>query len=926
MIYRRSLLFVLLVFLYAGTFPTRVVGQNLGSAGTVTGAVTDPSGAVVPGATATIHNPISGYERTASTDSSGGFTFNNVPFNPYHLTVTAAGFATRVQDVDLNSMVPVSVKITLELAGGKTEVTVTGEAADLIEPDPTTHTDVDRALFDKLPLESQSSSISSLITLSTPGVTADSNGLFHGMGDHAENSFSVDGQPITDQQSKIFSNQISLDSIQSLEVIPGAPPAEFGDKTSVVIVATTRSGLGINKPTGSVTASYGTFGSANGGFNLAYGKDKWGNFVSANGLNTSRFLDPPEFTVMHARGNQQNLFDRLDFKPSDKDTFNLNFGFTRSWFQTPNSYDAQYATAWSGLVVDNGGLGPDGRLVGSQDQRSQIKTINVAPSWSRLVNGNTVVSLGGWVRHDQANYYPSTNPFADLTPGLQTQTLSQNRTLTNLGARANISYAKGAHNLKAGVSFQHTLLTENNSFGIVDPTLNPVCFNADGSPNTDPTLTDPANCNDPLQSNTGFDPLLACYDLTRTATLPASDGCPHPTSGLYAFRGHSDIKEVAPFIQDNIKAKNWMFNFGLRADFYNAITIARLVEPRVGISYTVKSTNTVLRASYARVMETPFNENLVLASKGCDDPVVNDLMATSQGYPCLTVPLSPGTRNEFHAGLEQAFGKYLVVDGEYIWKYTHGAYDFSIFGATPLTFPIVWDHSKIPGYAVRASVPNIHGFTAFVVFSSVAARFFTPQISGIGATPTTTGAGGVFRIDHDEVFNQTTHLQYQPFKRGPWVGFNWRYDSGLVAGPTPCAGGNCNNGPNGTDSIVDFSGLTPDQQFQAGLSCAGVFATPTTPINSSGLCSKSQYGSSFIKIPAGTEDDDHNPPRIAPRNLFDLAVGHDNLFNGDKRKWSLRVTVINLTNKEALYNFLSTFSGTHYVTPRTVTAELAFHF
>ena len=926
MIFRQPRVLPLFVFLWAVTLPTVLAGQNLGSAGTVRGTVTDPSGAVIPGATATIHNPISGYERTASTDSSGGFSFTNVPFNPYHLSVTATGFATRVQDVDLSSVVPVSVKIALELSGGKTTVTVTSEAADLIEPDPTTHTDVDRALFDKLPLESQSSSISSLITLSTPGVTADSNGLFHGMGDHAENSFSVDGQPITDQQSKIFSNQISLDSVQSLEVIPGAPPAEFGDKTSVVIVATTRSGIGITKPTGSITASYGTFGSANGGFNLAYGKDKWGNFISANGLNTSRFLDPPEFTVMHARGNQQNLFDRFDFKPSDKDNVNLNFGFTRSWFQTPNSYDAQHATAWSGLLVDNGGFGPDGRLVGSQDQRSQIKTINIAPSWTRLMNANTVVSLGGWVRHDQANYYPSANPFADLTPGLQTQTLSQNRTLTNAGARANISYAKGAHNLKAGVNFQHTFLTENNAFGIVDPTLNPVCFNADGSPNTDPTLTDPANCNGPLQPNTGFDPLLACYDLTRTARLPASDGCPHPTSGLYAFGGHSDIKEVAPFIQDTIKAKNWMFNLGLRADFYNGITIARLVEPRVGLSYHVKRTNTVLRASYARVMETPFNENLVLASNGCDDPVVNDLMATSQGYPCLTVPLSPGTRNEFHAGLEQAFGKYLVVDGEYIWKYTHGAYDFSIFGATPLTFPIVWDHSKIPGYAVRVSVPNTHGFTAFVVFSSVAARFFTPQISGIGATPTTTGTGGVFRIDHDEVFNQTTHLQYQPFKRGPWLGFNWRYDSGLVAGPVPCAGGNCNNGPNGTDTVVDFSNLTPDQQFQAGLSCGGVFATPTTPINSSGLCSKSQYGSSFIKIPAGTENDDHNPPRVASRNLFDLAVGHDNLFNGDKRRWSLRFTVINLTNKEALYNFLSTFSGTHYVTPRTYTAELALHF
>ena len=82
-----------------------------------------------------------------------------------------------------------------------------------------------------------------------------------------------------------------------------------------------------------------------------------------------------------------------------------------------------------------------------------------------------------------------------------------------------------------------------------------------------------------------------------------------------------------------------------------------------------------------------------------------------------------------------------------------------------------------------------------------------------------------------------------------------------------------------------------------------------------------------MKIPApGTENDDHNPPRVAPRNLFDLSVGQDNLFKGDKRKWSLRFTVVNLANKEALYNFLSTFSGTHYVTPRTFTAELGFHF
>ncbi len=161
----------------------------------------------------------------------------------------------------------------------------------------------------------------------------------------------------------------------------------------------------------------------------------------------------------------------------------------------------------------------------------------------------------------------------------------------------------------------------------------------------------------------------------------------------------------------------------------------------------------------------------------------------------------------------------------------------------------------------------------------------------------------------------------------PWIGFNWRYDSGLVAGPAPCAGGNCGNGPNGTDSIVDVSGITPDQQFEAGLFCGPVHATPTTPISPDELCPGNIYGSNLVQIPApGTEDDDHNPPRIASRNLFDLAVGDDNIFHGDRYKWSARVSVVNMANQYALYNFLSTFSGTHYVTPRTVTGSIGFHF
>ncbi len=308
---------------------------------------------------------------------------------------------------------------------------------------------------------------------------------------------------------------------------------------------------------------------------------------------------------------------------------------------------------------------------------------------------------------------------------------------------------------------------------------------------------------------------------------------------------------------------------------------------------------------------------------------------------------------KFHAGLQQAFGKHFVFDGEYIWKYTHNGYDFSILGNTPITFPVEWHNSKIPGFTARVNMTNFHGLTAYVVMSSVAARFFTPQIGGAGENPA--GPSGVFRIDHDERFNQTTHLQYQPWARGPWLGFNWRYDSGLVAGSAPCygtpaAGNDC------PQSVTDAgqpavllenpfgNPLSADQEFEAGFSCGASHPAPPSAANPMGTfitsslptvggvtaCPATGPGaltSTLISVPAAnTENDDKNPPRISPRSLFDLSVGEDNLFHGDKYKWSLRFTVINLTNKYALYNFLSTFSGTHYVTPRTLTGEIGFHF
>ncbi len=873
-----SILALVLLFSAAAT------RAQLGNSGSIEGVVKDASGGVVAGATVEISDPVSGYHRQATTGSDGAFRFTNVPFNGYHLVVTAPQFGAFTQDVEVRSTVPTPVQVALKVGTASTSVTVEANGGDLVENESTFHTDVDRDLFVKVPLESASSPLTSLVTLTTPGVAADSNGLMHGLGDHAENSVSLDGQPETDQFSKVFSNQVPADAVQSMEVISGAPPAEFGDKTSLVIKVTTRSGLGETTPHGSVMASYGSFGTANAGFDLAYGGKNWGNFISLNGLNSGRFLDPPEFTVIHDKGNEENIFDRVDYNLSQADSLHFNFQYSRSWFQTPNTFD--------NLSVFNG------NPAGNTDERSKIGTFNIAPTWTHLIGSSAVFTAGAFVRRDQYNYYPSNNPLADLGP-INSETISQNRSLTNAGLRSDISYVKGIHNIKAGATYEQTFLNENDGFGIVDPNFLPSLTDAGGVPcfNTVTNQAIDAPCT-----------TLLPFDLTRGGTLTH-------------FNGHTDVKELALYVQDTITKGNWSFNLGIRGDFYNGISTARQAEPRLGIAYNIKPTNTVLRISYARTLETPFNENLVLASLGCNNLVINALSAATQGFPCLSTPLSPGWRNEFHAGFQQAFGKHVVVDAEYIWKYTHLAYDFSVLGNTPITFPIEWDRSKIPGFAIRASVPNYHGFSALVVMSSVAARFFEPQVSGIGVTPPGQGGTGVFRIDHDERFNETAHLQYQPLKRLPWVGFNWRYDSGLVAGAVP--------------DFATALALDGDGQAAIGLFCAGptgqrIFGTLANPLtNAIGSCGPNPTGTGAVRvsIPAnGTENDDTNPPRIAPRNLFDLAVGDDNVFHGDRYKWSLRFTVINLTNKEALYNFLSTFSGTHFVTPRSYSAELGFHF
>jgi hypothetical protein len=839
----RTLAFHFLLLVVAAlAFNSSAWAQGLG-AGTVEGVVLDPNNASVPSANVTIANPVTGYTRTVTSDADGAFRFDNVPPNNYQLSVSASGFNVATQSLTVRSSVPISIKIPLTVGGATVSVTVsTINASDVLENVPSTHTDVDQTLIQRLPVRSPGNGLSDVVTLAAPGVVADSNGFFHPLGDHAQTSISLDNQPISDQQSKAFSTQVPVNVIQSLEVVTGATPAEFGDKTSLVINAITHSGLNQKKPTGSFNSLYGSFGTVHEDMALAYGNSKIGNFVALNFDRSGRFLDAPEFTTLHDRGRAMSIFDRIDYSPNAKDTFHLNLFLARNRFQTPNEFDQQAF---------------------GQDQRQLVNTINIAPGYVHIFSPTTVLTINPYYRLDNVKYFASPDPFSD-----QPITFSQSRRLNNIGVKADVAYVKGINNAKFGVQFSHTFLNEGFQFGITDPGFN------------DPASPD-------------FVPGLLAFDLTR-------GGSP------FAFNGHTDIKQEALYAQDNLTLGNATVSLGLRFDNYNGLVHDRLLQPRLGISYHFTRTGTILRGSYTRNFETPYNEGLILSSATGAGGLANGILGDTSNQP-----LRPGRRNQFNFGFQQALGKYVIVDGDYFNKRTTNAYDFNVLFNTSLTFPISWQKAKLDGASLRVNLTNYKGLSAFMVAGHTRARFFPPESGGLffnSDLPT-----GVFRIDHDQKFEQTTQVQYQ-FNQwkgvAPYVNFTWRYDSGLVSGAVP-----------DFDTALTFPA---DQQAQIGLFCGNTFATPTQAITT---CTEANRGALRVRIPAdGTANDDTNPPRIAPRHLFDFSAGTDNLFRTEHTRMTLRFTVINIMNKEALYNFQSTFSGTHFVTPRSFQGQVGVLF
>ena len=402
--------------------------------GTVQGTVKDPNGALVSGATVTITQPVTGYHQTAQTNSDGSFKLVNVPFNTYKVRAEFAGFQPTEESIDLESTVPENLEFTLSISATAETVTVTANNSAVVETDRTTSdTDLNQTLLERPMGAAPSRAIESMVS-SAPGFVTDDNGRMHPRGSESQVQYVVDGVPVTDNMSAIFSTSLDARTLRTVEVLTGGIPAEFGDRLAGVINVNTRSGL--EGPTqGGLSLSGGSFSSGEISADFATHTKKFGFLTNLSTTTSQRFLDPPSIDNFHNFGRTGKGFFRLDYQFDQNNSLRSVLTFGGSNFQVPNRL---------------------GQEIAGQDQRQRLRDNSQNITYQHIFSPNTVgqISLFNRGSHSKLLSNPSSTPVVAF----------QDRTLRNYGGIGSISLTRSSHNIKFGGQVTITPLKENFSF------------------------------------------------------------------------------------------------------------------------------------------------------------------------------------------------------------------------------------------------------------------------------------------------------------------------------------------------------------------------------------------------------------------------------------------------------------------------------
>lgn len=636
--------------------------------------------------------------------------------------------------------------------------------------------------------------------LAVPGMIADENGRFHVKGSHGQTTYVIDGIPVTDQMQATFSNSLDPDQVESMEVITGGIAAEYGGKPVAVVNLTSRSGLGTPN-----------------GFEgeVSAGASRFRTAEAGFGLRggTSTF----GYFVTGAASRSDRFLDPVAFE---------NFHNQGSTGRIFSRFDWVLGEADTLRFSLSGGrsrrdvVNLASQEERGQDQRATAGDTNASLAWTHLFSGNRSFDASVFWRHATADLEPT----ADLGPGSADFPVwaRQRRSLDNEGIQAALTQRNGDTSWKVGASRIAYPLEERFAFAITDPGL----------------VTDPA---DPFYAFT-------------------------PAGGqVFQFHGRLRPTLTSAYLQGDVHVGGWYVTGGLRWDrFAVGEDVTSELQPRLGVSYRVAATGTVVRVSYDRLLITPENENLALSlSQAAWD------LGPKAGTPAP--PLRPELQDSVTAGVEQQLGQRgRVILEAWRKRATHAA-DNEQFLNTGVLFPVAAAQGHYHGVNFRLDLAPVDGWSGYLSFGRTRALFQAPLVGGLQLEALDVPDGTRFLVDHDQQLSIQGGGRYD-WERG-YVHLSARYDSGLVAGDPAEAAGD------------------PDLAF----------------------------GIPFVR------QDAEGTWRIRPRTIWNIGGGWTWAL-APRRAFSASADLLNATDVRGLYNFLSVFGGTHVIPPRTLAVRFKLKF
>jgi outer membrane receptor protein involved in Fe transport len=519
--------------------------------GAIKGAVTDPTGAAVGDAGVWLTNAITGEKVEAMTDGAGGFVFNNVPFNRYMLRVEAKGFAPKSRQITVNSNLPLELSVGLSVAVASEQIIVAARE-NLVDPGSASSSTTMAANFiGRVPRVNRGRQLQELIA-TAPGMATENNGMLHVRGVDDGVLYVLDGVPVADRLDSLSASSFDTDTINSLQVITGGIPAEFGGRNAAVVIVQPKSGIDQGFA-GGLRAGAGGYRTRDiaAAFGGGLGKG-FGFFANAATNRSDRFLDPVDPRNFNNGGGAVNLNLRADWRPNGpqaaRDTVSFNLSANGSDFRVSN--DA--------LQEERG-----------QRQRQELRDNSLSVSWQRLFSDRTVGNFAAFHRRHESKLFGSENDVPIFA--------EQDRAHTRAGLIASLTHQTGAfmgggHMLKTGVEASRVAPREFFTFYITDE------------------------------------------DVAEEREV-SDEALEFGRDTPFVFRDRRARGQFSFYAQDQFSpTRNLTLQVGLRYDHSNLLVSDQQFSPRLGAVYFIPKTKTALRASFNRLYQPPQVDNLLLSA------------------------------------------------------------------------------------------------------------------------------------------------------------------------------------------------------------------------------------------------------------------------------------------------------------------------